>query len=71
MNTRLLAILLLVCGALGLAYGGFSYTKQSHHMDLGDLHMEVREKERVNIPLWVGVGALVAGAALLVTASRR
>ena len=71
MNIRLLAILLLVCGALGLAYGGFSYTKESHRLDLGDLHMEVREKEHVNIPLWLGVGALVAGAALFVTAGRR
>ncbi|MGK2941841.1 MAG: hypothetical protein ACSLFJ_09225 [Immundisolibacter sp.] len=63
---RIAAILLLVAGGLGLAYGGFSYTKETHKADLGPLHMSVEEKEHVNIPIWAGIGAIVLGGVLLV-----
>ncbi|TJY60940.1 hypothetical protein E4T66_09820 [Sinimarinibacterium sp. CAU 1509] len=63
---RMVAILLIVAGAMGLAYGGFSYTKQTHKADLGPLHMSVDEKQRVNVPIWIGVGVLVLGMVLLV-----
>ncbi len=63
---KLAAIVLIVAGALGLAYGGFSYTKETHEADLGPLHMSVAEKKRVNVPVWAGVGAIVAGGLLLV-----
>jgi hypothetical protein len=62
---RLIAILLIVGGALGLAYGGFTYTKETHHADLGPLHVAVDEREHVNIPIWAGVGAILIGAFLL------
>jgi drug/metabolite transporter (DMT)-like permease len=63
---KLAAIVLIVVGALGVGYGGFSYTSETHHADLGPIHMAVAEKERVNIPMWAGIGAIVAGALLLV-----
>jgi hypothetical protein len=63
---KLAAIVLIVAGALGLAYGGFSYTRETHEADLGPLHMSVAEKKRVNVPVWAGVGAIVAGGLLLV-----
>lgn len=63
---KLAAIVLIVAGALGLAYGGFSYTKETHEADLGPLHMSVAEKKRVNVPVWAGVAAIVAGGLLLV-----
>jgi TRAP-type C4-dicarboxylate transport system permease small subunit len=63
---RILAIVLLVGGALGLAYGGFSYTKATHTADIGPLHLEVTEKQRVNIPMWAGFGAVLVGGLLLV-----
>ena len=62
---RIAAIVLIVAGALGLAYGGFSYTSESHKADIGPIHMTVNEKEHVNVPVWAGVGALVVGVALL------
>ncbi|MGA3159126.1 MAG: hypothetical protein ABSE43_16325 [Steroidobacteraceae bacterium] len=62
---RLVAILLIVGGALGLAYGGFTYTKQTHQADLGPLHVSVDEKQHVNIPIWAGVGGILIGAFLL------
>ncbi len=63
---RIAAILLIVAGGLGLAYGGFSYTKETHEANLGPLHMSVEEKERVNVPVWAGIGAIVVGGVLLV-----
>ena len=62
---RLAAILLIVCGALGLAYGGFTYTKATHQADVGPLHVSLDEKQHVNIPIWAGVGAILIGAFLL------
>jgi hypothetical protein len=62
---RLLAIVLIVGGALGLAYGGFTYTRETHRADLGPLHVAVDEREHVNIPIWAGVGAILIGAFLL------
>lgn len=64
---KIVAILLIIAGALGLAYGGFSFTKETHKADVGSLHLSVDEKQRVNIPAWAGVGAIVIGGLLLVT----
>jgi drug/metabolite transporter (DMT)-like permease len=62
---KMLAIALIVLGALGLIYGGFSYTSERHRADIGGIHLAMDEHERVNIPLWVGVGAIVGGVVLL------
>jgi hypothetical protein len=62
---RVLAVVLLVVGILAVAYGGFSYTKNRTTADLGPVHIQVKEKERVNIPLWAGVAMAVAGGVLL------
>lgn len=61
---KILAIVLIVAGILGLAYGGFTYTSDSHDLKLGKLELSVKDKERVNIPVWIGAGAIVAGALL-------
>lgn len=68
---KIIGILLLVAGALGLAYGGFTYTSDTHKADLGPLEMSVSEKDHVNIPIWVGVGAILLGGVLLVVGGRR
>ena len=68
---RIVAILLIAAGTLALAYGGFSYTKETHQVDVGPLHMEVAEKQQVNVPVWAGVGAIVVGGLLLVVRRRR
>lgn len=68
---RILAIIMMVLGGLGLAYGGFSYTKSTSTTDLGPISFEVKDRERVNIPLWAGVILLVAGGAMLMMPGRR
>jgi hypothetical protein len=70
-STKMAAIVLIVAGALALAYGGFTYTKDTHDADLGPIHMSIEDKERVNIPIWAGVGALVLGGVLLVGGFKR
>jgi hypothetical protein len=70
-TSRIAAIVLLVLGALGLAYGGFSYTKETHHADVGPLHLSVGETRHVNIPVWAGAGAILIGGCLLVAGLRR
>ena len=63
--TKIAALLLIVAGVLGLVYGSFSYTKQTHEAKLGPIELSVQEKRTVNIPVWAGLGAIVAGAVLL------
>jgi hypothetical protein len=63
-------IILITLGALSLVYGGFSYTEDSHKADLGPIELRVNERERVNVPVWVGVGAIVIGAGLLLAGKR-
>jgi hypothetical protein len=69
--TKIAAIVLIVAGALGLGYGGFSYTKQTHEVKMGPIEMSVREKQTVNVPVWAGVGAIAIGAALLLLGGRK
>jgi hypothetical protein len=68
---KILGIVLVVLGVLGLVYGQFSYTKKSHDADLGILKVSVKEKETVNVPTWAGVAAIAAGAALVVAGRKR
>lgn len=67
---KIAAIVLIVIGTLGLAYGGFSYTKETHQADLGPIQLSVDEKQHVNVPVWAGVGAILIGGILLVTARK-
>jgi len=70
-SMKMVAFVLILVGALALAYGGFSYTKETHDADIGPIHMSVDEKERVNIPVWAGIGAIVLGGVLLVGGFKR
>jgi hypothetical protein len=67
---KIAAIVLIVGGALGLFYGAFTYTSDTHTARVGDLELKVRDRETVRIPLWAGVAAIVAGGLLLVVPRR-
>ena len=68
---KMAALVLFVAGALALAYGGFTYTKDTHQADIGPIHMSVDEKEHVSVPLWAGIGLMVLGGVLFVTGNKR
>jgi hypothetical protein len=65
------ALALIAAGILGLVYGSFTYTKETHEAKLGPIEMSVKEKETVNIPVWGGVGAIVLGGGLLFFGSKK
>ena len=72
MNTaKIIGILLIVGGIIGVAIGGFSYTKETHKASLGPINLSVQEKEQVNIPLWASIAAIVAGAGVLVLGGKK
>ena len=67
---KVLAIVLIVAGTAGLAYGGFSFTRETHTAAIGPLQLQVNEKEYVNVPSWAGIAAIVGGVVLLVSARK-
>ena len=68
---KMAALVLIVTGILGLAYGGFSYTKETHEAKVGPIELTMKDKETVNIPVWAGVGAIAIGGVLLLLAGKR
>lgn len=72
MNTvKVLAIILIIAGILGLVYGNFTYTKETQEAKLGPLELTIKDTRTVNIPVWAGVTAIVTGGVLLLFASRK
>ena len=70
-TNKIVALVLIIAGALGLAYGKFSYTKETHDAKVGPIEFSVKDKETVNIPVWAGIGAIVIGAGLLLAGGRK
>lgn len=68
---KLAAIALIVAGVLALAYGGFTYTRDTHEAKLGPIEISVQDKETVNVPVWAGVGAILVGGLLLLVGRKR
>jgi len=68
---KIVAIVLITAGILGLAYGSFSYTRETHEAKLGPIELSVEDRETVNIPVWAGVGAIVIGGVMLLFGSKK
>jgi hypothetical protein len=68
---KMAGIALIAAGILGLVYGSFSYTKETHEAKIGPIELSVKDKQTVNVPVWAGVGAIVIGGALLVFGGKR
>jgi len=68
---KIIGALLIVAGVLGLAFGGFSYTKETHQAKLGPLELSLAEKETVNIPLWASITSIVAGVGLVLVGGKK
>jgi TRAP-type C4-dicarboxylate transport system permease small subunit len=68
---KIVGIVLIAAGTLGLVYGGFTYTKETHEAKIGSLELSVKDKETVNVPVWAGVGAVVVGGLLLLVPEKR
>ena len=68
---KIAGIVLIAAGIMGLVYGGFSYTSATHETKLGPIEFSIKDKERVNVPVWAGVAAIAAGGALLLLGGRK
>lgn len=68
---KMAAMALIVVGVLGLVYGSFTYTKETHDLKLGPFEMSVKDRETVNIPVWAGIGAIAVGGLLLVMSKKK
>jgi hypothetical protein len=68
---KIVAIILIIAGILALVYGGFSYTKDTKAVDLGPIQFSVKEKKRVNVPMWAGIAAIAAGGLILVFGNKK
>lgn len=62
---KMLAVMVIIAGALALAYGSFTYTKEIHETKIGPVELSVKDTETINVPVWAGVAAMVAGALVL------
>jgi hypothetical protein len=70
-SIKLVGVVLIVAGLLGLIYGGFSYTKDTTVVKIGSIELSAKEKQTVNVPMWLGVGAVVVGALVLVLGGKK
>ncbi|MGZ7124112.1 MAG: hypothetical protein ACXVIT_11420 [Halobacteriota archaeon] len=68
---KIVAIVLIIAGLLGLVYGSFSYTRETQEAKLGSLELSVKDTQTVYVPVWVGVAAIVAGGGLLLFSNRK
>lgn len=72
MNAATIAgVALVVAGTLGLVYGSFSYTRDSHEARLGPIEFTVEDKETVEVPQWAAIGAIAVGGVLLLVGGRK
>ena len=70
-STNLIGIVLIVLGALTLAYQGFTYTRQEKVLDVGPIHATAEKHEHVSIPPILGGLALIGGVAILLVGARK
>jgi hypothetical protein len=68
---KIIGVLLVVAGTLGLVYGSFSYTKDTKEAQVGPLRFTVQQKEAINVPVWAGAGAIALGVVLLLAGGRK
>ena len=68
---KITGIILIVIGLAGFFTGGFSFTKDTTTAKIGPIELKVQEKESVNVPQWLSLGALALGAIVLVMGFRK
>lgn len=68
--SRVLGVILIVLGIVGIAWGGFAYTTQKKVVDLGPIQATREKTHTVPIPPLAGAVSLIVGVAFLATGKR-
>jgi hypothetical protein len=68
---KIIGIILIVIGIIGLAYGGITWTTREKVVDLGPVEVTRTEHERIPLPPVAGGICLVAGLALVLAGRGR
>jgi drug/metabolite transporter (DMT)-like permease len=68
--TRIVGVILIVLGLIGLAWGGFTYTTRKKVLDIGPIQATREEHHAVPVPPIAGAIALIGGV-VLIAADRR
>ena len=68
---KIAGIVLVLFGLAGFFTGGFSFTKDKTAAKIGPLELTVKERESINIPQWLSLGAIALGAIVLVAGYRK
>jgi len=70
-SLKIAALALIVAGTLGLVYGSFTFTKETHEANVGPIELSIKDRETVNVPVWAGVAAIALGGVLLVVGGKK
>jgi hypothetical protein len=68
--SRILGMILIGLGLIGLAWGGFTYTTRETVVDIGPIHATREKTHNVPLPPIAGGVALIAGVVLLVAGKK-
>lgn len=70
-SLKIAALALIVAGTLGLVYGSFTFTKETHEANVGPIELSIKDRETVNVPVWAGIAAIALGGVLLVVGGKK
>jgi hypothetical protein len=70
-GTRIVGLILVVIGLVGLLWGGVFWTRERTVVDIGPIEAKAQEREGLPISPIVGGLILVAGVVLMIVPSRR
>lgn len=68
---KIAGVVLVVLGLAGFFTGGFSFTKDKTAAKIGPIELTVKERESINIPQWLSLGAVALGAIVLLAGFRK
>ena len=68
---KIVGIILIVLGAVGLAYGGITYTSREKVLDIGPIEATAEREKTIPLPPVLGGLAVAGGIVLLIAGGRR